>query len=151
MVGLKENIFNPEGSDTVLVIERGTKGLYTQTLNAVYLDGEKEYWSSSEYAANHLNNAKDYEEQYLPSMWKDITPEQKKAGHGGMDWYTYKAFTDALRNGTPMPIDVYDGAVWQAVSVLSEMSIAQGGTPQSMPDFTGGKWIKRPRFDVCEM
>ena len=130
---------------------RGTKGLYTQTLNAVYLDGEKEYWSSSEYAANHLNNAKDYEEQYLPSMWKDITPEQKQAGHGGMDWFTYKAFTDALRNGTPMPIDVYDGAVWQAVSVLSEMSIAQGGAPQSMPDFTGGKWIKRPRFDVCEM
>ena len=28
MVGLKENIFNPEGSDGVLFIERGTKGLY---------------------------------------------------------------------------------------------------------------------------
>ena len=130
---------------------RGTKGLYMQTLNAVYLDGEKEYWSSSEYAENHLNNAKAYEEKYLPSMWKDITPEQKKAGHGGMDWFAYKAFTDALKNGTPMPIDVYDGAVWQAVSVLSEMSIAQGGAPQAMPDFTGGKWIKRPRLDVCEM
>jgi hypothetical protein len=130
---------------------RGTKGLYMQTLNAVYLDCEKEYWSSSEYAENHLNNAKAYEEKYLPSMLKDITPEQKKAGHGGMDWFAYKAFTDALKNGTPMPIDVYDGAVWQAVSVLSEMSIAQGGAPQAMPDFTGGKWIKRPRLDVCEM
>ena len=30
-------------------------------------------------------------------------------------------------------------------------SIAQGGAPQAMPDFTGGKWIKRPRLDVCEM
>ena len=130
---------------------RGTKGLYMQTLNAVFLDGEKEYWSSAEYAAEHLNNAKEYEEKYLPSMWKDITPEQKKAGHGGMDWFAYKAFTDALRDGTPMPIDVYDGAVWQAVSVLSEKSIAAGGAPQAMPDFTGGKWIKRPRLDVCEM
>ena len=79
------------------------------------------------------------------------TPEQKKAGHGGMDWFAYKAFTDAVKNGTQVPIDVYDGATWQAVSVLSEMSIAQGGAPQSMPDFTAGKWIKRPRLDVCEM
>lgn len=28
MVGLKENIFNPEDSDSILFIERGTKGLY---------------------------------------------------------------------------------------------------------------------------
>lgn len=28
MVGLKENVFNPEGTDAVLLIERGTKGLY---------------------------------------------------------------------------------------------------------------------------
>ena len=130
---------------------RGTKGLYTQSLNAVYFDGDKEYWSPAEYAQNVVNNAKQYEDEYLNDMWKTITPEQKKAGHGGMDWFAYKAFSDALRDGTPMPIDVYDGAVWQAVSVLSEASIAQGGAPQAMPDFTGGKWIKRPRLDVCEM
>ena len=74
-----------------------------------------------------------------------------QAGHGGMDWFAYKAFVDALKNGTPMPIDVYDGATWQAVSVLSEMSIKAGGAPQSMPDFTNGRWFKRPRLDVCEM
>lgn len=130
---------------------RGTKGMYVQSLNAVYLDGEKEYWDPAEFAANNLNNAKAYEEKFLPSLWKDITPEQKAAGHGGMDWFAYKAFSDALKNGTPMPIDVYDAATWQAVSVLSEMSIATGGAPQSMPDFTGGKWIKRQRLDVCEM
>ena len=130
---------------------RGTKGLYTQSLNAVYLDGEKEYWEPADFATNNVNNAKNYEEKYLPSLWKDITPEQKRAGHGGMDWFTYKAFADAIKNGTPMPIDVYDAATWQAVSVLSEASIAQGGAPQSMPDFTSGKWIKRARLDVCEM
>ena len=130
---------------------RGTKGLYTQTLNAVYLDGEKEYWEPSEFAKNNLNNARAYEEKYLPSLWKNITPEQQQAGHGGMDWFAYKAFTDALKSGSPMPIDVYDAAVWQAVSVLSEISVAQGGAPQSMPDFTAGKWIKRKRLDVCDM
>ena len=130
---------------------RGTKGMYMQSLNAVYLDGQPEYWEPADFAIHNVNNAKAYEAEYLPEIWKDITPEQQKAGHGGMDWFTYKAFTDAVKNGTPMPIDVYDAAVWQAVSVLSEASIAQGGEPRAMPDFTNGQWMKRPRFDVCEM
>lgn len=130
---------------------RGTKGMYTQTINAVYLDGEPECWEHADYAAGNIHNAKGYEADYLPSLWKDITPEQKKAGHGGMDWFCHKAFTDALKNGAPMPIDVYDSAVWQAVAVLSERSITEGGAPQAMPDFTGGKWITRPILDVCEL
>jgi len=52
-------------------------------------------------------------------------------------------FTDALINGEEMPVDVYDAATWQAVAVLSEMSIKQGGAPQIMPDFTNGKWTMR--------
>ena len=68
-----------------------------------------------------------------------------------MDGFAYRSFIDALKNGTPMPIDVYDSATWQAVGVLSEISIAQGGAPQAMPDFTNGQWFKRPRLDVCEM
>ena len=130
---------------------RGTKGMYMQSINALYLDGDREYWDPAKFAQDNLKNAEKYEPEYLPNIWKDISPEQMAAGHGGMDWFAYKAFTDALREGTPMPIDVYDGAVWQAVSVLSEASIAAGGAPQAMPDFTGGKWVKRPRFDVCEM
>ena len=80
-----------------------------------------------------------------------MTPEMLSAGHGGMDWFAYKAFVDAVIHNTQMPVDVYDSAVWQAVSVLSEMSIAQGGAPQVMPDFTGGAWMRRPRLDVCEL
>jgi len=130
---------------------RGTKGMYTQSINAVYLDGEPECWEHADYAAKNIHNAKNYEADYLPSLWNSITPEQKKAGHGGMDWFCHKAFSDALIHKTPMPIDVYDAAVWQAVAILSENSIAQGGAPQIMPDFTGGLWITRPRLDVCEM
>ena len=84
-------------------------------------------------------------------MWRDVTPEMLKAGHGGMDYFTHKAFFDALREGTPMPIDVYDGVTWMAVSVLSEQSIAMGGAPQAMPDFTGGEWLSRPLRDVVEL
>ena len=48
-----------------------------------------------------------------------------------------------LRNsdGTGVPIDIYDAAAWMAVTCLSEESIALGGAPVAIPDFTGGRWI----------
>lgn len=130
---------------------RGTKGMYMQDTNTVFLDGEEEYWEPVEYYKKNLNNGENYEAEFLPDLWKNVTCEELNAGHSGMDWFAYKAFADALKAGTEMPIDVYDAATWQAVSVLSEISIAQGGAPQEMPDFTNGKWHKRPRKDVCEL
>lgn len=129
---------------------RGTKGMYVMDTNSVFLDGDKEYLKPVEYVTDHLNDATAYEAEFLPEFWKSVTPETLAAGHGGMDWFTYKAFTDALKSGAPMPVDVYDSATWQAVSVLSEISIQQGGAPQAMPDFTNGEWFRRPRLDVCE-
>jgi len=130
---------------------RGTKGMYMQDTNTVFLDGEKEYWEPTEYYKNNLNNGTNYEEEFLPDLWKNVSPEELDAGHGGMDWFAYKAFVDALKTGAEMPIDVYDAATWQAVSVLSEISIQQGGAPQAMHDLTNGKWHKRPRKDVCDL
>ena len=82
---------------------------------------------------------------------ENITPEEMQLGHGGMDWFAYKAFSDALKNGEEMPIDIYDAATWMAVSVLSEKSIASGGAPQLMPDFTNGKWHLRAPKDVIDL
>ena len=130
---------------------RGTKGMYMQDTNTVFLDGDKEYWESTEYYKNNLNNGVNYEDDFLPDFWKNISAEEMEAGHGGMDWFAYKTFTDALKQGSEMPIDVYDAATWMAVSVLSEISIQQGGAPQAMPDFTNGKWFKRSRRDVCDL
>ena len=130
---------------------RGTKGMYVMDTNSVFLDGDKEYLKPVEYVTDHLNDATAYEAEFLPEFWRYVTPETLAAGHGGMDWFTYKAFTDALQSDAPMPVDVYDSATWQAVSVLSEISIQQGGAPQAMPDFTNGQWFRRPRLDVCEL
>lgn len=129
---------------------RGTKGMYMQDTNCFFFEGQEETFEPVKFYEKNLNNAVNYEE-HLPNLWKSVTPEILEAGHGGMDWFAYKAFTDALKNGTPMPIDAYDAATWQAVSVLSEISIQQGGAPQAMPDFTNGKWIYRPAMDVCEL
>lgn len=129
---------------------RGTKGMYTQDPNLIFFDGDEENIDTVQFLKDNIDNAAKYKE-HLPDFWKNVTPEAREAGHDGMDWFAYKAFSDALINGDEMPIDVYDAATWMAVSVLSEISISQGGAPQSMPDFTRGKWIKRPSKDVCKL
>ena len=63
----------------------------------------------------------------------------------------FKAFFTALREGKEPPIDVYDAAAWMCISALSEASIAAGGAPQEIPDFTNGKWLLRKTLDVTEM
>ena len=96
---------------------------------------------------DNMKNMDKYSE-YLPSVWKDITPEALAAGHGGMDYIEFKEFFAAIREGREMPIDVYDAAAWMCITALSEASIAQGGAPQTIPDFTSGKWLLREPKDV---
>ena len=72
-------------------------------------------------------------------------------GHGGMDYIEIKAFFKAALSGEEMPIDVYDAAAWMAITPLSEQSIAMGGAPQPIPDFTRGAWMLRERRDVVEL
>ncbi|MBQ8415908.1 MAG: Gfo/Idh/MocA family oxidoreductase [Clostridia bacterium] len=130
---------------------RGTGGLYEQNTNLVYLYGEKEYWETDQYYKDNHNNAARFEKDYLPAAWQEISPEDIERGHGGMDAIEFRVFVDALKNGTEMPIDVYDAAAWMSITALSAMSIAQGGTPQAIPDFTNGMWTVRPPKDVLEL
>ncbi len=65
-------------------------------------------------------------------------------GHpGGMDWLIGRAFIKTVKNGTQTPIDIYDTALLLAIAPLSEMSIAKGGAPVEIPDFTNGKYKDR--------
>mgnify|MGYP004683976963 FL=1 len=98
----------------------------------------------------HEGSRIEYYKQYLPAEWRDITDEQLKLGHGGMDYIEFRKFIDTLLSGEEMPIDVYDAAAWMAVSALSEQSIALGGAPVAFPDFTGGAWVTRKPKDVTE-
>ena len=132
---------------------RGTKGMYEQATNTVFLEGvhPEKYFDPVRSYQELINNATEYEKDYLPELWKKITPEEMSTGHGGMDYFAYRAFIEALKTKSDMPIDVYDAASWMAVSVLSEQSILQGGMPQAMPDFTSGNWQTRKRKDVTEL
>ncbi len=102
-----------------------------------------------------LDGVHDIEEElykdYLPECWQNITQEQIDSGHGGMDGFEFREFVDCLKAGKEMPIDVYDAASWMCISCLTEASIAQGGMPQAIPDFTHGEWLRRPLKDVIEL
>lgn len=68
-----------------------------------------------------------------------------------MDFLMFKDFFRAVRAGGEMPLDVYDAALWMSVTPLSEASVAAGGAPVAVPDFTRGKWLLRPIKDVTEL
>lgn len=117
---------------------QGTKGLVCEENQSVYLDEEftEECWVWKD----NFNNIKKYYDKYEHPYWQGFDPNG--IGHGGMDYQVFDGFFTALRDGTDMPIDVYDFATWACISVLSEQSIATG-LPVAFPDFTDGKWILR--------
>ena len=129
---------------------RGTKGVYLQDINAFMFDGEDDETMSALDHINRIKNNGENYSDYLPKEWKNITPEEIKAGHGGMDILEFRSFVDCYLNGKEMPIDVYDAATWMCITALSEQSIAQGGAPQSIPDFTHGMWTRREPLDVVD-
>ena len=129
----------------------GTKGRYVQDTNSVFRDGCKETFNIIEGTNMYLNNATEYYDTYLPEFWRNITEEQKKAGHGGMDYFEFLAFVNHLRAGEPMPIDVYEAATWMSITYLSEKSLAMGGAVVEMPDFTAGAYNTRVPFDVVDL
>jgi hypothetical protein len=102
----------------------------------IHLEGE-----SPDHAWEPLDRRLDEHEH---PRWAD---REAAGGHGGIDGLVLRDFVDAVGAGERPPIDVYDAATWMAISPLSEQSIAQGGEPVAVPDFTDGRWLHRePTF-----
>jgi hypothetical protein len=57
-----------------------------------------------------------------------------------MDWH----LIDSLRNGLPLPMDVYDAAAWSSIVPLSEWSALNRSNSIDIPDFTAGAWAGNP-------
>ena len=129
---------------------RGTRGMYEMNNNMVYFAGEAESMDTVKFYREHFGNVSRFEKDYLPKEW-NLTDEEKKNGHGGMDAVLFRAFVDAVSENKPMPIDVYDAAAWMSVSAISEASITAGGMPQAIPDFTCGMWTCRTPADVVTL
>lgn len=121
---------------------QGTRGMYSEENNSIYLD--RDHTEDMHFSwKKQWNNAEKYRERYEHPIWREFLADGLRGGHGGMDHLVYSDFLRCVREGLPMPIDAYDMASLMCISALSEQSIATGGMPVAIPDFTSGKWISR--------
>jgi predicted dehydrogenase len=127
----------PRPYDNRMTIQ-GTRGVYNEQRNAVYLEGVSPQYEQWEPFGP-------YQEKYDHSFWKDT--RNTESGHGGIDGIQMREFVRAVRNKTNTPIDVYDSVVMSVIFPLSEKSILAGSMPMKCPDFTQGKWkTTQPKF-----
>ena len=115
---------------------RGLDGMYAEERKSVYLKGMPE-------GAENENNEEKFFETHDHPLHREYAALEKRGGHGGMDYLVCRAFVESVKAGTNTPIDAYDTAAWMSIAPLSEMSIARGGAPIDIPDFTRGKWTER--------
>ncbi len=116
---------------------QGTKGLWMDVNGKIHIEGKSE--------SHRWEDALAYMKTYDHDLWKAHEQDAEGAGHGGMDWFLVNSFVESVKGNQEVPFDVYDAASWMAITPLSEASIAQGSMPQVFPDFTNGRWQRRPK------
>jgi len=114
---------------------QGTKGIFEKYPDRVYIEGrgKNDAWDTLDKYA-----------EFDHPLWTTQADKARGAGHGGMDYIEDFRLIDALRNGRPLDMDVYDAAAWSVVTPLSEQSVARKSRAIDFPDFTRGGW-KTPR------
>ncbi|MGI8907282.1 MAG: Gfo/Idh/MocA family protein [Candidatus Sumerlaeaceae bacterium] len=119
---------------------QGTTGSYLSSFgqHKVYFEGrspegvDPEKFAEQEHGWQELAA---YENEFKHPYWRDRGTEAQKAGHGGGDFFVVTDFLDAIRT-KKSPIDVVDAATWTVVRPLSAESVAAGGKPMDVPDFS---------------
>ena len=124
----------PVPSTTYLSLQ-GVRASYESRIASVWIEGRSK--------GHQWEPLEQYTKEFEDPLWTEGRKNAQGAGHGGMDYFVVGAFLDTLRKGGPPPVDVYDAAAWSSIIPLSGKSIAEGGKPQEIPDFTKGKWESR--------
>ena len=125
---LEHNIMTPRPYSRMyqIVGTRAYAAKYPQP--QIFLDGEL-------YTGERLETLMaPYRPAFLPPELVSVAREVDT--HGGMDYVMDYRLVQALREGAPLDMDVYDLAEWCCVAPLSRLSLERGGAPVSVPDFT---------------
>jgi len=105
----------------------------------------RKYPSPSRIASGHRwlgdKQFDEIRDKYTPEIIRRVGDMARRVGgHGGMDFIMDWRLIDCLRNSLPLDQDVYDAALWSAVTPLSEWSVANRSNSIDVPDFTCGSW-----------
>jgi len=115
---------------------QGTGGIWMDVNKSVYIEKEAKKNDAWEPASAWF-------EKYDHPLWKKHAQDALGAGHGGMDWFVFNGFIQAVKQKKQTPIDVYDSVTMSVIAPLSTQSLKEGNKPQVFPDFTRGKWKDR--------
>jgi len=122
---------------------QGTLGLWMDVANSIHVAGQSK--------EDEWDDAKTWLEKYDHPLWRRWSTSTKGAGHGGMDFFVIHAFVESIKRQAPTPLDVYDAAVYSAITPLSEQSIELGNQTMEFPDFTAGQWMyRKPSFGLSD-
>jgi len=92
-----------------------------------------------------------YRSRYEHPIWDDMKEAaREQGGHGGKDFLELYRLFDALNEGRPLDMDVYDAATWSVIAPLSAVSIENNGKPITFPDFTRGGWERERELQILE-
>ena len=115
---------------------QGTEGVWTEDAKGIYFQQRAK-------TPHEYDPFEKYQEEYDHPYWAKHAHDAGNSGHGGMDYFIIREFVNCVRKRLPLAMDMYDGAMWSALTPLSEKSVAQNSKAVLIPDFTRGKWKKR--------
>jgi hypothetical protein len=148
LIGLHFDTNAPRVKEHLVRIQ-GTKGVFSSLMDKAYIEGRSTGSDSENWRGRHeWESTEEYRRQYDSRLWKTKEADARASGHGGIDYMVMYRFVKNLQEGKPPDIDVYDAAAWSVISPLTEVSVANKSRPMDFPDFTRGKWKKRPPIDV---
>jgi len=111
---------------------QGTNGIWMDVAKGIHIEGQSK--------AHAWDPADEWTKKYDHPIWQKYGELATGAGHGGMDWFVFNGFIQAVKQKRQTPIDVYDSVTMSALFPLSTDSIKKGNKTIPFPDFTSGKW-----------
>jgi predicted dehydrogenase len=133
VIDLRYDIYSPHPLvSTTYYSLQGSKASYESRTDGLWIDGRSKglKWESLDA----------YKKEFEPALWAEYRQQATGSGHGGIDFFAVNEFLKTVRGGGPSPIDACDAATWSSIVPLSAQSLADGGRPVAIPDFTAGKW-----------
>lgn len=108
---------------------QGTRGAYRDH------EGQQSLWLDGVHRENAWGDFAPYQQRYDDPRWLAEAKQAAATGHGGADWFTLRAFVEAVRKKQPSPIDVYDSVEWSSLIPLTTASVRARGVRQDFPNF----------------
>ncbi|MBC2906106.1 Gfo/Idh/MocA family protein [Streptomyces cupreus] len=129
LIRLEHDVSNPHPYSRVNILG-GTKGVFEDYPPRIYVEPDMANGVWGDFAKY---------DRWDHWLWKKYP--NPPGSSDGMDYLMLLRLVQCMRLGLPPDFDVYDAATWASPLPLSNASLKQGGVPQSIPDFTRGRWM----------